>query len=160
MRALGTRWHYHLRDERRVTQNTWRLRPGERRWKDGAQPVPNRPLVFGIRQTTKQPRGRRIKSRPRAASFARRQVSSVRGYVAVAKRSTSLKSMTHPRNTTGLNRGWHGRRDKREGANQRAIRRAFAYADVLTTRELLSYAYPRRSRGSASTPPRPLMRMT
>src|SRR5262249_19510749 len=58
------------------------------------------------------------------------------------------KLMATTRNITGLNRGWRGRRDRREGGNQRRIRRAFAYADVLTTRELLSHAYPRIKFGS------------
>jgi hypothetical protein len=52
--------------------------------------------------------------------------------------------MSHMRNTTGLSRGWHGRRgDRREGRNQRIIRRAFAYADIVTTVELLDLIYPR-----------------
>jgi hypothetical protein len=46
------------------------------------------------------------------------------------------------RNATNLNRGWRGRRDRREGRNQRLIRRAFAYADVLTTIELAAQIDP------------------
>jgi hypothetical protein len=57
-------------------------------------------------------------------------------------RRAANNPMTPTRNATKLNRGWRGRRDRREGRNQRIIRRAFAYADVFTTIELAAQIDP------------------
>src|SRR5262249_14310701 len=37
---------------------------------------------------------------------------------------------------------WRGPRDRREGCNQRLIRRAFCYRDILTTAELMCFVFP------------------
>src|SRR5262249_38319828 len=50
--------------------------------------------------------------------------------------------MTITRNVANLNRGWRGPRDLREGRNQRLIRRAFAYRNILTTGELMRFVFP------------------
>jgi len=66
--------------------------------------------------------------------------------IGVRRRSgvdAEMKPPRHSRSVANFNRGWRGPRDRREGARQRAVRRAFAYADVLTTAELMQYVWPR-----------------
>jgi hypothetical protein len=49
------------------------------------------------------------------------------------------------RNTSGLNRGWRGRGDKREGRRQRVVRRLLIAADgaPILGREMMQAIYPR-----------------
>jgi hypothetical protein len=59
-----------------------------------------------------------------------------------------MKTPRPPRNTAGLNRGWRGPRDRREGRRQRLIRRLLIAADgePVTTRDMIDVIYPRANR--------------